>query len=69
MRHFIASKRSRIAASAAFLAASLLTLYWRFIRPWHLHWGATDAEVQMSVPGDDLIPDAGLCMTRGFVPS
>jgi hypothetical protein len=28
------------------------------IRPWHLRWGATDAEVSMEMPGDDLLPGA-----------
>lgn len=27
-----------------------------FIRPWYLTWGAADAEVSMSLPGDELIP-------------
>ncbi len=26
------------------------------IRPWHFRWGATDAEVKRSLPGDDLVP-------------
>ncbi len=36
----------------------LLALYFRFIKPWHLRWGATDEEVSMTMPGDELIPDA-----------
>lgn len=27
------------------------------IRPWHLRWGATDAEVGRSLPGDELVPN------------
>jgi hypothetical protein len=26
------------------------------IRPWYSKWGATDAEVQRSLPGDELVP-------------
>ena len=34
------------------------------VRPWHLRWGATDAEVSADLPGDDLLPDADLVATR-----
>ena len=37
----------------------LLAGYFLVIKPWHLRWGATDAEVAMAMPGDGLIPDAG----------
>ena len=36
------------------------------IRPWHLRWGATDAEVRMSLPGDELVPDADDQRTRAI---
>ncbi len=29
------------------------------IKPWHMRWGATDAEVVQWMPGDELIPGAG----------
>lgn len=35
-----------------------------FIRPWHLRWGATDAEVNASMPGDELLARAQFCATR-----
>lgn len=35
-------------------------------RPWQLRWGATEAEVRATLPGDDLIPDADLTATRGI---
>jgi len=35
-------------------------------RPWQLRWGATDAEVRATLPGDDLIPDPDLTSTRGI---
>lgn len=40
--------------------------YFLLARPWHLHWGATDAEVQMPLPGDDLIPNPRSLSTRAI---
>ena len=40
------------------LAALLVAAYVWIIKPWHLRWGATDAEVAMAMPGDELIPGA-----------
>jgi hypothetical protein len=35
------------------------------VRPWHLRWGATDAEIAMPLPGDDLVPNpVGAMPTR-----
>ena len=31
------------------------------IRPWHLRWGATDAELIRPMPGDELLPGAESC--------
>ena len=49
------------AAGAATLAAVDLAL-----RPWFLHWGATDAEIVKALPGDDLCPDAPSIATRAI---
>lgn len=49
------------AASAAGLAAYVFA-----IRPWHRRWGATDAEVSGSMPGDDLVEDANFRTTRAI---
>ena len=35
-------------------------------RPWHLRWGATDAEVTLLMPGDELLPDAQYRTTRAI---
>ncbi len=40
------------------LAGVVVALYVWVIKPWHLRWGATDAEVARDMPGDDLIPGA-----------
>src|SRR5689334_13524236 len=34
-----------------------LAAYTFLIRPWHLRWGATDAEAQEPMPGDDVVPN------------
>ena len=46
-------------AAAHGLAAVLAALYMWVIKPWHMRWGATDAELARPMPGDDLIPGAG----------
>ena len=33
-----------------------ITAYIVAIRPWHLRWGSTDDEVDLPLPGDDLVP-------------
>jgi hypothetical protein len=53
-----------LVALAAIASAGLV--YWFVIRPWHLRWGATDAEVQRSLPGDDLIPEPVSEATRAI---
>ncbi len=31
--------------------------YWFTVRPWHLRWGATDADLARRWPGDELVPN------------
>jgi hypothetical protein len=40
----------------AALAAALGSAYGLVLRPWHLHWGATEAERARSWAGDELVP-------------
>jgi len=40
-----------VAAGAAALAAYILG-----VRPWYLRWGATEAEFEVPLPGDEIIP-------------
>jgi hypothetical protein len=35
-------------------------------RRWHRRWGATDAELAASMPGDDLIDDVAYLATRAI---
>ena len=52
--------RGAIAVGGAVAAYILIA------RPRHLRWGATDAEANESVPGDDLIANADLTATRAI---
>lgn len=45
-------------------AAAALAAYLIWIRPWELRWGATDDEVAMEAPGDELVHDPHLVATR-----
>jgi hypothetical protein len=38
-------------------------------RPWHLRWGATEAEAAAAMPGDDLVPHAQFRPTRAITRS
>lgn len=47
-----------IAGTAALLAYKFV------VQPWHLHWGATDEEIEREMPGDDLIENPDFVSTR-----
>jgi hypothetical protein len=34
------------------------------VRPWIRRWGATEEELEKPLPGDELVPDAGIATTR-----
>ena len=40
--------------------------YALLLRPWHLRWGATHAEVTQTLPGDELIPQPRLNATHAI---
>ena len=44
----------------------LLAVYFSIARPWFRRWGATDAEVAMALPGDDVVPGARSGETRAI---
>jgi hypothetical protein len=46
-------RRVRLAAGVALLGVG----YWTLVRPRMLHWGATPAEVERTLPGDELLPE------------
>lgn len=39
-----------------FLLGGAIGGYITIVRPWFLRWGATDAEVKLTLPGDDIVP-------------
>jgi hypothetical protein len=47
-------------ATLVYLAVTLL------LRPWHMHWGATDDEVVARLPGDELVAEPGYQITRAI---
>jgi hypothetical protein len=49
---------------AAAALAGLCLAYLRWIRPWHLAWGATEDEQRMPMPGDTAVPEPHLVATR-----
>ena len=56
---------ARVAALLVCLGA-LLAVYFGVSRPWFRRWGATDTEVQMTLPGDELVPGARGQETRAI---
>jgi hypothetical protein len=55
---------SRRIGIASAVAAALAALYFRFLRKWHMHWGASDEEAHGEVVGDELMPYANVVATR-----
>lgn len=52
-----------------FLATGIggaVAVYALLVRPWHLRWGATDEEVKMSLPGDELVEQPKLNATHAL---
>ena len=50
--------------AGAVVAGAAALVYFRFLRDWHLHWGATPAEARGEVAGDDLMADPDIVATR-----
>jgi hypothetical protein len=55
---------NKIGVGLATLGAISFGVYLRFIRPWQLRWGATDAEVASVMPGDDVVQQPTFDATR-----
>jgi len=54
-------------AITAFLALGIFVLaYVSIVRPWYLRWGATDAEIAMSLPGDQFTQNPIAISTRAI---
>lgn len=52
--------------SILLLLGLIVASYILILRPWHLRWGATDAEVSMSLPGDAWIQPGAAVSTRAI---
>ncbi len=62
-----ASSRRQVAVEVRNVCQDLPTfLTAPLYRRWHLHWGATAAEVSDSLPGDALVPNARFRATRAI---
>lgn len=44
----------------------VLITYIFIIRPWHLKWGATNKEVKLALPGDEIVKKPDFNATRGI---
>jgi hypothetical protein len=69
MRTFRLTRRT-LAGAGVFGVGAVATVgpaaYLLFFRDWCLTWGARDDEVAAKLPGDELLPDAGLVTTRAI---
>jgi hypothetical protein len=57
-------KLGGVAAGIAATAAAGAALYVYVIRPWHLRWQTTADEATGPMPGDDLVTDPNITLTR-----
>ena len=56
----------RIVAIIVTVWLVLTAVYLLFLWPWMRTWGATDAEIKATWPGDEIVPDANLQTTKGI---
>jgi hypothetical protein len=62
----MAKRKNNGTLMAASWGAAALATYALLIRPWHLRWGATDEEVNMPLPGDELVANPKLNSTHAI---
>jgi hypothetical protein len=48
------------------VGAVAFAAYWHWLRPRHLRWGATEAEVRRALPGDELLPSPKFSATHAI---
>jgi hypothetical protein len=65
-RRGVTGRRGTIALVLDALTAVPWFLLTPLVRPWHLRWGATDAEVHGPMPGDDVVRRAQFSATRAI---
>ena len=44
----------------------IAVVYWVFIHPAYMNWGATSSEIKMNIPGDELISSNRIISTRAI---
>ena len=52
--------------SVVMILAAVWGVYFGGLHPWLMNWGATPAEQQMALPGDQLLPDVSSRFTRAI---
>jgi hypothetical protein len=58
------SRHGKLAMTLDTLSAVPIWVASPALRPWHIRWGATEAEVAGSMPGDEVVPRAQFNATR-----
>ncbi len=56
----------RILSAIAAIWAGGTAVYLLFLWPWMRTWGATKAELNATLPGDDIVPNANIRSTKGI---
>lgn len=56
----------RILLIAVVVWAAVTAVYLLFLWPWMQTWGATEAEIKATLPGDNIVPHANLRSTKGI---
>ena len=59
-------RRGRLVTKALTPLAAALGIYFKWVHPRMLTWGATPEELARTYPGDELLPDAGIVATRAI---
>jgi hypothetical protein len=57
---------TKLALIADTLSAVPVWVTTPFVRPWHMHWGASKSEVVAAMPGDEVVPRAQFNATRAI---
>lgn len=60
------ARTAKMALIADTLSAVPIWAVTPLVRPWHMHWGATRAEVAAPMPGDDIVRRAQFNATRAI---
>jgi hypothetical protein len=58
------SRRGKLSLTLDTLSAVPIWAVSPLMRPWHMRWGATDSEIRLPMPGDEVVPRAQFNATR-----